>query len=215
MTTSHVGARVAPQEISRRERKKDATRERIAHVALELFTERGFDATTVGDIAERADVAKGTFFNYYPRKEAVLDALAERTATEMEGVTRRLLAGRGKSRRKVATFVHEIARRHSRNPGLARVFLTRLLTGHHDPTDGFPTRIRGLMRGLIEQGQSTGEFRREVDPGRASAVIQSAALGTLLVWFSRETPPFDLERELQERIGLVLDGLTGRRGGTP
>ena len=79
-------------EISRRERKKDETRERITQAAIELFTERGYEATTVDDIAAKADVAKGTFFNYFQRKEAVFDALAEQKAQEMEEVTRDLLA---------------------------------------------------------------------------------------------------------------------------
>ncbi len=63
-------------EVSRRERKKDETRERIFKTAIKLFHARGFEATTVDDITEKADVAKGTFFNYFPRKESVLAYLS-------------------------------------------------------------------------------------------------------------------------------------------
>jgi TetR/AcrR family transcriptional regulator, cholesterol catabolism regulator len=62
--------------LGRRERKKLAVERRIREAALELFREKGYEAATVEEIAERADVAKGTFFNYFPRKDTLLEALA-------------------------------------------------------------------------------------------------------------------------------------------
>lgn len=56
----------------RRERKKRETRRRIVAEATRLFTERGFDAPTVDEIAVAADVAKGTIYNYFDSKEAIL-----------------------------------------------------------------------------------------------------------------------------------------------
>jgi AcrR family transcriptional regulator len=55
-----------------RERKKEATLERLREVALELFVERGFDAVSVDDIAEVAEVSKTTFYRYFPSKEDLL-----------------------------------------------------------------------------------------------------------------------------------------------
>lgn len=52
-----------------RERKKRRTRQVITDAAMGLFVERGFDAVTVVQVAEAADVAPQTVFNYFPTKE--------------------------------------------------------------------------------------------------------------------------------------------------
>jgi|SRR5829696_4739987 len=52
-----------------RERKKEQTRRHIAESARQLFSERGFDHVTIAEVAEAADVAVQTVFNYFPTKE--------------------------------------------------------------------------------------------------------------------------------------------------
>lgn len=57
-----------------RSRKRRETRARISSAALALFLEKGFEATTVDEIAAAADVSKRSFFDYFPSKEEVIAA---------------------------------------------------------------------------------------------------------------------------------------------
>src|SRR5438067_4907117 len=78
-----------------RERKKRQTRDTIARVALELFAERGYDETTLAEIADAADVSPRTIFAYFDSKEEILfcdapaqlDELKDALAHRPEGST--------------------------------------------------------------------------------------------------------------------------------
>ncbi|GAA4602333.1 TetR/AcrR family transcriptional regulator [Actinoallomurus liliacearum] len=58
--------------LGRRERKKAATRQKIADAALRLFLERGYDAVGIRDVAAEADVAVTTLFSHFASKEALV-----------------------------------------------------------------------------------------------------------------------------------------------
>jgi AcrR family transcriptional regulator len=73
-----------------RSRKKQQTRHAIEDAARDLFADQGYDATTVEQIAERADVAVSTFFRYFPTKrEAILSDQSERLPALQQAIVDR------------------------------------------------------------------------------------------------------------------------------
>ena len=77
-----------------RERKKLRTRRALADAALRLFTQNGFDATTLEELAGEAEVSRSTFFRFFPAKEAAaIDAEAELWTAFLAGLSGRELSG--------------------------------------------------------------------------------------------------------------------------
>lgn len=66
-----------------RQRKRQQTRERLTRAAMALFLERGFEATTIDDIAAAADVSRRSFFHYFASKEDVVAAWQENAASAL------------------------------------------------------------------------------------------------------------------------------------
>src|SRR5439155_12172555 len=89
MTSSGQEAAPAGRSIGLRERKKLRTRRTIERVALQLFEEQGFHATTLAQIAEAAEVAPSTLHAYFPSKEDILfatfDAARESAKQRLSG----------------------------------------------------------------------------------------------------------------------------------
>ena len=63
--------------MGRREEKKEATRQEILSAAAELFRTKGYDTTSVDDIVLAANLAKGTFYYHFQKKDDLVMALQE------------------------------------------------------------------------------------------------------------------------------------------
>ena len=79
----------------RREQTKAANRAAILAAALEVFAQDGYEAAGVRDIIRRTELASGTFYNYFPDKDAIFRALVEDTGAEAR---RRVRAARRRAR---------------------------------------------------------------------------------------------------------------------
>ncbi|MFJ9350033.1 TetR/AcrR family transcriptional regulator [Streptomyces sp. NPDC101237] len=79
--------------VSRRERKKAATRQAIADAALRLFLERGYDHVSIKEIAETADVSTATVFKHFTGKEALVFDQEESTDARLAAAVRERPAG--------------------------------------------------------------------------------------------------------------------------
>jgi AcrR family transcriptional regulator len=209
----------APVSTSRRERKKREARRRIYDAAFVLFLEKGFDATTVEEIAERADVAKGTVFNYFPRKTSLLAALAADWTMRIEEELGPVAHWTGSTRDKLTRVFLFLADLGAQNPDLARLaFFESLRYMHamveHGRAEEEPVRhFQAMIRALIRQGQEAGEIRAELRPEHAEVLLESAFHRTLAHWLATGGSRAKLHRTFEAKLDIIFAGIA--RPATP
>jgi len=184
----------------KREAKKLATRQRLLDSARELFAKQGFEATTVEQIAARAGVAKGTFFNYFERKEAVLYNLHIAWAHEE---IERLSAEPGPVLPRLENMLHEIVNRIYGAKPLARAFFQGAVGGGK-PTERFAEQIRLLVSSLskvFEEARRRGEIDSQLSPSAVARFAVETFYGVLVLWAVEDRD--DLEKRLSTAFCLM------------
>ena len=190
---------------SLRERKKRDAKRRIVECAARLFASRGYDATTMEDIGECADVSRATVFNYFQKKEDVVLAWF---TDRREGLAN-LLSEKdepGDAPTQLRQAFRALARIFESDPehgrGMVRAWLQvggPLLTPESDTSGLFAATIRG--------GQSQGSFAKTIDPTCAGRVLFDAYQGELIRWATAEGELPDLEGPLAEILEIILSGI--------
>jgi len=203
-------------ELSRRERKKEETKERILKVALKLFKQKGLDGTTVDEIAEKADVAKGTFFNYFPRKEAVLGFLPEMWIDHAEAEAEAIMEdpSTDPAGPRITEMFVQLAHFYEEDRKLAKSVAMEWLRCEQSGTDENCQRWDELGVRLIRFLQERGELRSDVPPERAADMFGAVHQETVMRWVAAPTEPYPLRDELRKRHALIVEGLAPRAGGT-
>lgn len=184
------------------------THDRILNKALELFSTKGYDATSVREICEAAGITKPTLYHFYGSKEGVYRALVDGALESFRARFRAQIEGPGTARerlRDVARGYFEIARE---NRGLVRFLLA--LT--HNPSTSAPVTqiprfyedIVALVARVVEEGVARGELRPGPTEVRMLALM--GALGESMVGQVLVGRP-ELTKELADTlVDTVLDG---------
>ena len=205
-TDADHGAAAAP---GRRERGKADRRRRLFDAAMRLYVERGFDAVTVEQVTAAADVAKGTFFNYYPTKTHVLLEYHGRITAEATAAGARLRGG--SSRELFARFLRKMAA-IARREGPAFDLLVRQVVAQPQlgaAEEQSAPAVLELYGRFLRVGIASGELRRGLDTHLASLVIGDLWTGTILEWVMSGRA-FPLDQRLLRKLDLLFDGLCER-----
>lgn len=170
---------------------------------MKLFKMRGFQATTVVDIAARAQVSRGTVFNYYPYKEAIL---VEHLATELAEVERRVQEAALPPLEAIKRVFKELADYFESNRDVVLPLSYELLNPDPERSKKAFNSLP-LVRILRDYlADAAGEVRQDFSSDRLARSLANTFFLTALQWAAYR-PDVSLHDELEKALELALEGI--------
>ena len=196
-------------ELSRRERKKIETSERLLSAAWALFHSKGFEAATVEEITNAADVAKGTFFNYFASKEEMLGPLAAWRMSQLRDLVDPAKGAPASPLARIKLFLRELSQEMFPDNDSARRAMSMFLCRQPDQEHP-PMILRRVLADLVREAQEQGEIRRDVDPRFVSALFFSCSFHDVRRRHASVEQPIP-QPEIERIVEILLEGLAGAK----
>lgn len=199
---------------SRRARKKRATKRAIYDAGVRLFMERGYNETTIDDIANAADISRATFFNYYASKAAILHEIAADALEYARHTFDREFGRQGVSLiAKIRASLERFAMIVERNPRYYQtVFLDamRSQAGFVAANRDAANKLIDVLTGHLRGAQQAGELNPTLDPLQLAEMLTGIYMYAILNYILK-----GCRGSLVERIGkaaqIFLEGCQARR----
>jgi AcrR family transcriptional regulator len=193
---------------SRVERKKEETKKKIISVAVNLFKKQGFNMTTMEQIAREADIAKGTLYNYFPVKVAIIDESIKRTFKEKNPKSILELRKLPDTRSRLNLILGELVEGVRTKKEIFEKYLVYrtqiLLSFHQDESEKSGFYL--VANEIIELGQKSGEIRNDL-PNYILAELFEFAFIEAVKQFYLEPGKFNARDAVERCVDLCINGI--------
>jgi AcrR family transcriptional regulator len=203
------------REVGRAERNKQDKRERLIRAARTLFSAKGFEATTTGEIAALADVGKGTLFFHASSKEQLLVMVFQDDFGRTIDHAFATAAKSGFLNQAMHVF-NAMLVQNQRELELARIFARELAfvrDGRHG-VDAVMASYFAKMKELVERAQRRGEIAASVDAALLGFNLFALYFSFMVIWLGGGAPsPGGQSPSLRQMIEMQLAGIMIQRKG--
>ncbi len=192
---------------------RPSARERILRAAEALFAERGFDQSSVGEIAYRAGVNRALLYYYFRQKDDIYRQIMVEGMSLLKQVTSNVLEPGMTVREAVGVFIEAYLDMAKTHPGLVRIVYREIVGAQHQDSesrafvDEFVSTI-WMLRAVLERGIQAGELEPH-DPTKG--VISLFGLTNVFITVDYLEGASYTREEVRDHIMRVfLDGLGAR-----
>ncbi len=194
-----------------RETKRRRQHRQLMECAIALFRKRGYDQTRVQDIIERAEVSEATFFNYFPTKDAVLEAFALDRVDRYGHLLKGALQASGRPlAERLRKLLRAMALGFSDDRAFMAVVATRskLFFGARDAMLHKELLTYELLGRLFREGQERGDVRTDIDAMQFAEIFTGVYTLTIINWLtSWRDDATPLEERLMRAAAVFIDGI--------
>ena len=202
-----------------REQKKRSTKKAILQAAIQLFGDRGYENTSIEQLAKAAGIGKGTIYGYFTTKRDILYAFCE---DELEYIHQQLAKKNNQDEpilEQMLTFFMAEFQYITKNQEFGRLFMQEMIfpragfqQGQHDKA---MESYLEMIVPLITRAQQRGEVREELDPLDICGHFYALYLILVHSVYAQITPHDQAEPALRRLFTQVLVGLQPRTAHRP
>jgi AcrR family transcriptional regulator len=191
------------------ERKRQATQQKIQATAIALFKKQGFEQTTMEQIAEETDIAKGTLYNYFPVKEAILSGFVQQSFSDQQSDRILSLRKLPDTRARLTMILTELMKRVQSQSEIFEIYLTYRIRSVislrlPDNTSG-RSGIDRLAVEIIELGQQSGDIRTDLPMRMLTDLFEFVFVEVAKPFYASPTT-FNAEEAITQGVDLFLSG---------
>ena len=193
--------------------KRPTARDRIMRAAEALFAERGFEATSIGEIALRAHVNRALLYYYFEHKEHLYHQLLQEGVERLRATVLAATNTTGSAREAVRTFLQGYLQTTYHNPGLVRI-VYREIVGAQRGDEESKALVRQFMQTIaqleqvLQRGVQSGEL---VPHDTNKSVYLLFGMTNVFVTLSYlEQASFPVEEVVDHIMRVFFEGLSAR-----
>lgn len=194
------------------DRKKENNRKKIISTAIRLFNSQGYDQTTVEQIAEEADVARGTIFNHFPVKEAMILGYVQRGLKDVAPKIVKEVEKLPDTRTQLVALFRLTNEwlENNLNEDVIKRYMSYMIqtlldtTGNQELRNGYGE----ILKRIIGTGQVQGEIRRDIPASTLAIYLDWQNALVMIAWLS--CPDMSLVDMIDRMTDLFLNGAVER-----